>query len=316
MYRSLLVPLDGSPFAEEALPLALDLARRAGAELHLVSVAPPPRRHLFSGNTTPQRAPWQDYLDRAAAALRGRSPVPVRTTVLEGAGVARQISAHARAVGADLVVMTTHGKGALSAFWLGSVTYELLHYLPLPALLVRPGAWQERWGLEGAPKHLLLPLDGTGPAEAILEPSAALGGLLDADFTLLRVIDDTAVEGPGLDPITLSSPALEVLDQVKAFEDQLRAEAQAYLEAVADRLRAHGLRARTEVVLASDPTEVILKAAAPPGVNIVALETRILRGQSPLAFGGVAPGRSSTARPSQSSWGRRRRGRRGEAGRL
>lgn len=288
MYRSLLVPLDGSAFAEEALPLALDLARRAGAELRLVSVAPPPRRHLFSDKTTPQRAPWQEYLDRAAEGLRGRSPVPVRTTVLEGAGVARQISAHAQAAGADLVVMTTHGKSALSAFWLGSVTYELLHHLPLPALLVRPGAWQEKWGQEGAPKHLLLPLDGTAPAEAILGPAAALGGLLGADFTLLRVIDDTAVEGPGLDPIALSSPALEVLEQVKAFEEQLRAEALAYLEAVADRLRARGLRVRTEAVLASDPAEVILQAAAAPGVNLVALETIVLRGPSPLTFGGVA----------------------------
>src|SRR4051812_31023159 len=41
MYRSLLVPLDGSPFGEHALPLALTLAKRCGAEIHLVHVMPP-----------------------------------------------------------------------------------------------------------------------------------------------------------------------------------------------------------------------------------------------------------------------------------
>jgi nucleotide-binding universal stress UspA family protein len=288
MYRNLLVPLDGSPFAEEALPLALDVARRAGAELHLVSVAPPPTPHLFSDKTTPHTAAWQTYLDRVADVLRGRSPVTVRTAVLQGAGVAQQVGAHAEAVGADLVVMTTHGKGVLSAFWLGSVTYELLHYLPLPMLLVRPGAWEGRWGPEGAPKHLLLPLDGTASSEAVLEPAAALGSLFDADYTLLRVVEEVSFQGPGLDPVALSSPALELLDQVKAVEDELSSESLAYLEGVADRLRARGLRARIEVVEAADPTEAILKAAAAPGVNLVALETVILRGPSQLAFGSVA----------------------------
>ncbi len=288
MYRTLLVPLDGSTFAEEALPLALDVARRAGADLHLVSVAPPPTPHLFSAGATPHRAAWQAYLDRVAGVLRDRSPVPVRTAVLEGAGVAQHISAHAEAVGADLVVMTTHGRGVLGTFWLGSVAYELLHYLPLPLLLVRPGAREERWGHEASPKHLLLPLDGTPSAEAILEPAVALGGLLNAHYTLLRVVEDISVAGPGLDGVTLSSPALELLDQVKEAEDQLSAAARSYLEGVADRLRSRGLRVRTQVVAASDPTAAILKAAAASGVNILALETHTLRGPSHLAFGSVA----------------------------
>ncbi len=49
MYHSILVPLDGSPFGEHALPYAFDIARRTGAQLHLAHVydTPPPegRRH-------------------------------------------------------------------------------------------------------------------------------------------------------------------------------------------------------------------------------------------------------------------------------
>jgi nucleotide-binding universal stress UspA family protein len=41
MYRAILVPLDGSPFGEQALPLALSIARRAGVGLHLISVHAP-----------------------------------------------------------------------------------------------------------------------------------------------------------------------------------------------------------------------------------------------------------------------------------
>jgi nucleotide-binding universal stress UspA family protein len=50
MYRSILVPLDGSAFGEHALPFALSLARRAGAQLHLAHIHVPPVPILADAN--------------------------------------------------------------------------------------------------------------------------------------------------------------------------------------------------------------------------------------------------------------------------
>src|ERR1700757_3765331 len=95
MYHSLLVPLDRSPFAEQALPLALSIARRAGARLDLVEV------HALYALEEPT-AGWvpleperdaqrkrqeQLYLDATAAWLTSMSPASVSTAVLPGSVV-------------------------------------------------------------------------------------------------------------------------------------------------------------------------------------------------------------------------------------
>src|SRR5438067_676921 len=90
--------------------------------------------------------------------------------------------------GADLVVMTTHGRGPLGRLWLGSVADALVRDLAMPLLLVRPQETAPDFKREPLLKHLLLPLDGSPLAEQMLEPAVALGTLMEADYTLLRVI--------------------------------------------------------------------------------------------------------------------------------
>src|SRR6516162_9744475 len=89
MYRTLLVPLDGSPFAEHALPVALAIARRSGAAIHLVNVASP----LFGAAVESGVAlnlPEVEkslaersgaYLDATLARLRERIDVPITAEV-------------------------------------------------------------------------------------------------------------------------------------------------------------------------------------------------------------------------------------------
>jgi nucleotide-binding universal stress UspA family protein len=122
MFRTILVPLDGSPFAEQALPWALGIARRAGARLDLM------RCHVLYALKDPGAA-WlpynpaedaegrrqeQRYLDATAGYLAAVSPVPMSTTVAQGLE-ADGILGRVRAAGADLVVMTTHARGPLAA---------------------------------------------------------------------------------------------------------------------------------------------------------------------------------------------------------
>src|SRR5262249_37193676 len=145
MYRSVLVPLDGSTFGEHALPLALSIARRAGAGLHVVHVHAAPEAMyapdgiliLDDGLEDRLKQGKQAYLDGIVQRLARVSPVRVTPVLLEGEGVADSLRAAVTGTGADLVVMTTHGRGALGRLWLGSVADELVRDLPTPLLLVR-----------------------------------------------------------------------------------------------------------------------------------------------------------------------------------
>src|SRR5262249_23580131 len=138
-------PLDGSRFGEHALPLALSIARRAGAGLRLVHVHSPvdavyaPDGIFFdSGLDAQLKQRHQVYLDDIVKHLTRVSPVPVTPILLEGQEVAASLRAAATSMGVDLVVMTTHGRGPLGRLWLGSVADQLVRDLPMPLLLVRP----------------------------------------------------------------------------------------------------------------------------------------------------------------------------------
>ena len=135
---------------------------------------------------------------------------------------------------------------------------------------------------------MLVPLDGSSLAEGMIEPAVTLGGLMDADYTLLRVINDVPMGSPELDSISLSSLAVEVLDEVRSVQEQVQKEAQDYLDGIAERLRARGLQVQTRVMVADDPGTAILDEAGAPGIDLVALETHGHRGLRNLVMGSVA----------------------------
>ncbi|HEY1012394.1 MAG TPA: universal stress protein, partial [Herpetosiphonaceae bacterium] len=144
-YRSLLVPLDGSLHAEQALPLAHRLARRTAADLILMHAVPTPddltlAQHGYSAGWDDRhlaklRSRAEAYL-QTKAARHAAGGAPVRTLVRTG-HAGEQIVAAAREASADLVVMATHGLTGLRRLWLGSMaTYVVRHSLQ-PVLLVR-----------------------------------------------------------------------------------------------------------------------------------------------------------------------------------
>jgi nucleotide-binding universal stress UspA family protein len=286
MYRTLMVPLDGSAFGEHALPLALMIARRSGATVNLVHVAVPPTPydlgHLLrpDGDDISVRARGWLYLDQLAEHLAPYWEVPITTTVLEG-DVVPALEAHALKSGADLVVMTTHGRGGLRRLALGSVADEMVRSLPLPVLLTRPreGALDLLdQGPEEPYRRMLLPLDGSALAESALEPALALGGLFGAEYTLLHAIN------PPMLGYALAAHAADI-DQETL--DLLREEAQAYLGKVAARLRKRGLQVTTDIVLGY-PAKAILAYARGHGCELIALATHGQGGISRLLLGSTA----------------------------
>lgn len=294
MYRSLLVPLDGSPFGEQALPIALSVARRAGATLELAHVHTPfeyYQRESALGGCDPDVRARQDkqaYLDGIVQRLAAEGKVTATSTLLIG-HASEGLHDHAVARKVDLVVMTTHGRGPFSRFWLGSVADDLMRRLPMPVLLVRPQEPAPDAGQEPVFRRLLIPLDGSELAEQILEPAVVLGALMQAEYTLLRVIEpllefeDDAPFGSRTRLFSASS-----YTETAVMRKRHHAEAQGYLEKVANRLRSQSLPIRVRVVQDLHSPAAILNEAQNHNYDLIALATRGLGGLSHLVLGSVA----------------------------
>ena len=283
-FRSILVPVDGSPFGEHALPLALGIARRAGADVRVVHVHLPlesvfhrVRPHHESGPDAWLRQRRQGYLDDLIRRLQEVTAVPVRPAFMEGREVAASLGAAASA-GADLVVMATRGRGPLARLWCGGIADKLMRRLSVPLLLVR--GHDVPVDLENAPplRHVLVPLDGSGLAERVLEPAVALGMLTGADHTLLHVAAPEFDYSVGYGVRSWRPPG-----------DRRRAEAWKYLRRVADRLGGGTLRVHPRVVPDERPiAEAILRYAQAHDADLIALASRGRGGLSQVFRGSVA----------------------------
>src|SRR5205085_3150383 len=125
------------------------------------------------------------YVEGVAATVRATGGVPVETAVLDGQVVAT-LCKHAAEVKANLMVMTTHGRGPLSRFWLGSTTDELVRHTPVPLLVYRPTP-DKPPPADFRFHRILVPLDGSDVAEEALGPAAEMARLMDAGLTFVRV---------------------------------------------------------------------------------------------------------------------------------
>lgn len=139
--RRVLVPLDGSQTGEQALPLARYVAERVGAGLDLVRVVSIPTMSIepAGGYSVDLVEAMQEsariYLERMANELE--TSASVRTFAIMGS-VADDLLQYMQENAIDLVVMTSHGRGGVVRWLLGSIADRMLHG-PAPVLIVRPG---------------------------------------------------------------------------------------------------------------------------------------------------------------------------------
>jgi nucleotide-binding universal stress UspA family protein len=289
MYRSILVPLDGSVFAEHALPLALGIARRSGAKLVIarVHVAPfSPIEDLGGLVDRAARDEEQAYLKAVVKQLTDETAAYVQCALLE-IPVADSLCEYAKSAGADLIVMTTHRRGPLARAWLGSVADELVRKAPIPILLARPQ--EAKPVLDHFPvfRRVLVPLDGSSFAEQAVDSAVALGSLTEAEFILVRVIEPM-VRGGDMEAVMTYPSDPGVVRRLELFHDEEKASASAYLEKVAQRLKSRGHRAETRVVVSEQAAVALLDATKQAKADLIALSTHGRRGLSRLFLGSVA----------------------------
>lgn len=145
-YRTFLVPYDFSAHSRAALETAWDLAKRLEAKLHLVHVIQPPAYaygYTYAGAAMPPPAiDLTEVREGALKALKqvaaeiGELPGGIEPHVVEGAGIADMLRELAEKLGADLIVMGTHGRTGLAHVFLGSVAERTLRRAPCPVLTV------------------------------------------------------------------------------------------------------------------------------------------------------------------------------------
>jgi len=202
MYRSVLLPLDGSQFGEHALQLATMLVRRSGAKLYLVHV----HNSNSEGETwepvTPFRfqdlekseREWdssdfngeEEYLSAQAKQLATDLNGSASCKVIRGP-VVQALEHEIDETNPDLVVMATHGRGGFSRAWLGSVADALVRNIHKPILLVRAQGDDEPPQAVKTDK-VLIALDGSRLAESIIPHALSLGEGSASTYTLLRVV--------------------------------------------------------------------------------------------------------------------------------
>lgn len=286
MLKRILVPLDGSHFAEHAIPLAVSIAKRAGATVVLVSVSPPPFSsthvrgvRLYDEAVVREGAmAHHRYLTECVERVRERLGMSCTELVLAGSIFERLVE-YVAAASIDLVVMTTHGGGSPSVSWLGSVSDRMVREATVPVLLVRPSAATDVLGNDPQLRRILVPSDGSRVAERVVANAVQLAGLYAGEVVLYGVVTSEA-----LVPHALLLPLGAADERTVAAEE----------EALRQLLQESAVRSRTLDVPVSVVVErhrhvptAIADAAARHGADLVAMATHGRGGVRRLLLGSV-----------------------------
>jgi nucleotide-binding universal stress UspA family protein len=280
MFRSLLVPLDGSRLAEAVLPVAATLARALAARLTLLHIierdAPATvhgERHLRDV------AEASRYLEGVAGGLAALGvPAGVHCHEAAVADVAQSIADHAAEVGADLVAICTHGRGGLRATLSGSIAQQVLRLGTTPVLIVRPTAGDR--AAPFTPRRILVPLDGGPQGEPALDVAADLAGTVNAALHLVRVVatQGTVRGDPAAAARLLPAATMALLD----LETE---QARQYLTGWTARLTSAGTVATGEVRRGDVVDELV---AAAVDMDLMVMATHGRAGLDALWSGSVA----------------------------
>ncbi|HEX6558259.1 MAG TPA: universal stress protein [Longimicrobiales bacterium] len=287
MAAPILVPVDGSSFSEQAVALAADLAKRAGAPLHIVQV------HTFSHPVAypeivpPYEPDWEtalrihqrDHLARLRNDTFTATGLNPTAALLEGPIVdclVHYVESH----GIGQIVMTSHGRGGLSRAWLGSVASELVRFVGVPVLLIRPSNTVHHRTELNSIRHVLVPLDGSLLSESVLPYAVDLARTCDARITLIEAVPPVyAISGGGQVP--------DVSTDVRAAE-AARNETARYLEHVAGMLRGAGLNVEIGVLTHWQAAHAIIDYATDHAVDLIAMATHGRGAWSRWVVGSVA----------------------------
>ncbi len=285
MFRKVLVPLDRSSLAEQALGLAAFIARESGATIDIVLVHEP---FPFAGYAD---LPWDAdptaehaYVAAIVGEVESGASVAATCAVLRGSP-AEMICRRAHQVSADLIVMTSHGRTGFSRAWLGSVADAVMRNAAVPVLILRPVRGETRRIVAHHKiERVVVPLDGSALAAAVVPAATDLARATHSSIALVRVSPVVPTTMP-FEP-TLPVSSLPVIPDSAATK-QLSDEATGELDVVARNLHAESDIAVESHIVVSQNTAPAIVGFADAERDVVAMSTHG-RGASRWLLGSVA----------------------------
>jgi nucleotide-binding universal stress UspA family protein len=272
MFRTILVPLDGSAESNVALPLARVLAVATHGSIWLLRVA----RDASWPDTHAELHTAADNVDRIATEL-ANSGCEVHPVTREGEP-AQEILHLSQEIHAEVILMRTHGRAGLERAVFGSVTEQVLKHTSVPLILLRPGGRRVTHI-----RKLLVPVDGSPGGVIALQVADSLAEITTASVDVVQVavpIPMAAYAAP-YDP---GGPAF----YDPAWDDDALAAAKTYVAAVCEPLRRRGRAVSGEARVARSVAEGIVGAAQARETDLIVMTTHALTGPARTILGSVA----------------------------
>jgi nucleotide-binding universal stress UspA family protein len=267
MYEKMLVPLDGSEVAEQAMPYVERLAQKLKSEVVLMTVCLP---------GDPLERALTEYIERRAEKIQSLG-VKTRSLCVEGEPATSIINfAEKNKIG--LIVISTHGKSGISNWPLGSIAGKVVQRSNIPIFLVRssqPG----KAPADDKLGKILVTLDGSKFSEAIIPYAERLAKSMSIEVTLLRVIEQAKL------PQLAAYRDREKYE--KDFMAKMEREAERYLDKKKTALSGKGVKVNSALLIGK-PVETILQYSEEKAVNLIALTTHGFSGITKWAYGSVA----------------------------
>jgi nucleotide-binding universal stress UspA family protein len=284
MIRRILVPLDGSPIAERALPHAAAVARAFGAQVLLLQVLAGERR---LGRWPVDAADWRlrrretvAYLGMLVTRLK-EAGLKARGEVAEG-NVEETIVGEAIAKKADLVVVSTHGRGGFSEFGLGGTAAKVLVSAGVSVLVVRakadPAVTPD---LGFGYNRVLVAVDCSPRSDWALHLAARLARSSGAELLVAHVV--AVPELVGRSPA--SPRETRLIEKVVQVNRQA---GQDYLDDLVAKLAGPGLEVRTALLVSNRVALTLDELAQREAVGVVVLSAHGGSGPSPWPYGSIS----------------------------
>lgn len=271
MFETILVPLDGSVLAEQALPYVTELASRFASEVTLIGICEP--------EETDQGEICRLTIENKAGEIEkmlAPSGGKVKSVVIEGRP-AQQIVDYAENSNMGLIILTSHGRSGIMPWSLGSTSQKIIHLRPkVPLLLIK--AKEVAQECNGLYNRILVPVDGSETGEAAVPYVLELVRTFEAEVILLRVVE----KGHHVHTVG----GLQYIPYYDQDIETSKANAEIYLAKVAARFAGTRASLRCEV-RTGDVANEILKITEEQGDCLIAISSHGHSGISAWTFGSV-----------------------------
>lgn len=297
MYKTMLVPLDGSKLAEVVFNYAKELAGR-------LNIAPI-FLHVCAPDEAGKLPMYRTYVEHSAEIVERESQeiqkqvgtqrkkaISAKGEVVMGYP-AEEILKYAENNSIDLIIMATHGRSGITRWAMGSVAEKVLQASKIPVLLVQAGIPEETIYGKLKKPSILVPLDGSRLAESVLpyvELLAKQHGAETIEVVLLRICEPESMLSQASFYLTPSSypPKTPISweDYVKQETARFEVDCNKYVKNIGKQLAEAGLRVRAEV-RAGKPAEEIVAYATKNPHSLVVMATHGRSGLTKWAYGSV-----------------------------